>query len=144
VTEGLLIDDIDQTIARMQALTEIGIRFSIDDFGTGYSNLAYLKKMPLYELKIDKGFMRDTPRDVNGTAIVQSILAMATHLGLRVVAEGIETAEQGDFLSTHGRPHMQGFLFHRPMPLDRVVEYLDTTRGAATTDATELEAGAVG
>jgi len=128
VTEGLLIDDIDQTIARMQALTEIGVRFSIDDFGTGYSNLAYLKKMPLYELKIDKGFMRDTPRDVNGTAIVQSILAMATHLGLRVVAEGIENAEQADFLGTQGRPHLQGYLFHRPMPLERVLAHLDAAR----------------
>jgi diguanylate cyclase (GGDEF)-like protein len=135
VTEGLLIDDIDQTIARMQALTEIGIRFSIDDFGTGYSNLAYLKKMPLYELKIDKGFMRDTPRDVNGTAIVQSILAMATHLGLRVVAEGIETAEQATFLGAHGRPHMQGYLFHKPMPLEGVLAHLDGARPRAGLSA---------
>jgi diguanylate cyclase (GGDEF)-like protein/PAS domain S-box-containing protein len=94
VTEGLLIEDMGQTIARMQELALLGIRFSIDDFGTGYSNLAYLKKMPLYELKIDKSFMRDTPHDANGTAIVQSILAMAGHLGLRVVAEGIESDEQ--------------------------------------------------
>jgi diguanylate cyclase (GGDEF)-like protein/PAS domain S-box-containing protein len=131
VTEGLLIDDIDQTIARMQALTELGIRFSIDDFGTGYSNLAYLKKMPLYELKIDKSFMRDTPHDVNGTAIVQSILAMAKHLGLRVVAEGIETDGQAGFLATHGSPHMQGYLFHRPMPLAGLLERL----GAPATTA---------
>jgi EAL domain-containing protein (putative c-di-GMP-specific phosphodiesterase class I) len=135
VTEGLLIDDIDQTIARMQALTEIGIRFSIDDFGTGYSNLAYLKKMPLYELKIDKGFMRDTPRDLNGTAIVQSILAMATHLGLRVVAEGIETAEQAAYLGAHGRPHMQGYLFHKPMPLEDVLAHLDGARPQAGLSA---------
>jgi EAL domain-containing protein (putative c-di-GMP-specific phosphodiesterase class I) len=108
----------------MRELAEIGIRFSIDDFGTGYSNLAYLKKMPLYELKIDKSFMRDTPHDANGTAIVQSILAMAGHLGLRVVAEGIETAEQSSFLAAHGQPHMQGYLFHRPMPLEALVEAL--------------------
>jgi diguanylate cyclase (GGDEF)-like protein/PAS domain S-box-containing protein len=124
VTEGLLIEDIGQTIARMQELAGLGIRFSIDDFGTGYSNLAYLKKMPLYELKIDKSFMRDTPHDVNGTAIVQSILAMAGHLGLRVVAEGIESDEQARFLADHGSPTMQGYLFHRPMPLEKLIEQL--------------------
>ena len=131
VTEGLLVEDIGQAIARMRELAALGIRFSIDDFGTGYSNLAYLKKMPLYELKIDKSFMRDTPHERGGTAIVQAILAMATHLGLRVVAEGIETAEQASFLAGHGRPHMQGFLFHRPMPLDRLIEQLREA-GAAT------------
>jgi diguanylate cyclase (GGDEF)-like protein/PAS domain S-box-containing protein len=124
VTEGLLIEDIGQAIARMQELALLGIRFSIDDFGTGYSNLAYLKKMPLYELKIDKSFMRDTPHDANGTAIVQSILAMAGHLGLRVVAEGIETEEQAGFLADHGSPLMQGYLFHRPMPLEKLIEQL--------------------
>jgi diguanylate cyclase (GGDEF)-like protein len=118
VTEGLLVNDLNDTIARMHELTQMGIRFSIDDFGTGYSNLAYLKKMPLYELKIDKSFIRDTPGDANGTAIVQSILAMADHLGLRVVAEGVETAQQADFLAANRQPAMQGFLFSRPMPLD--------------------------
>ena len=121
VTEGLLVDDLDQTIARMQALAAMGIRFSIDDFGTGYSNLAYLKKMPLYELKIDKSFSRDIPHEANGTAIVQSILAMAGHLGLRVVAEGIETEEQAAFLAQNGTPCMQGYLFCRPMPLDALI-----------------------
>jgi diguanylate cyclase (GGDEF)-like protein/PAS domain S-box-containing protein len=129
VTEGLLIEDIGQAIGRMQELAALGIRFSIDDFGTGYSNLAYLKKMPLYELKIDKSFMRDTPHDVNGTAIVQSILAMAGHLGLRVVAEGIETDEQARFLADHGSPYMQGFLFHRPMPLEKLIERLGERTG---------------
>jgi diguanylate cyclase (GGDEF)-like protein len=124
VTEGLLVDDIAQTIERMHALTAIGIRFSIDDFGTGYSNLAYLKKMPLYELKIDKSFMRDTPHDVNGTAIVQSILAMASHLGLRVVAEGIESEAQAEFLDKHGPTYMQGYLYHRPMQLEQLIERL--------------------
>jgi len=121
VTEGLLIEDIGQTITRMHELAGLGIRFSIDDFGTGYSNLAYLRKMPLYELKIDRSFMHDTPHDANGTAIVQSILSMAGHLGLRVVAEGIETAAQADYLSAHGCPYMQGYLYHRPMPLDQLI-----------------------
>ncbi|WP_305824052.1 putative bifunctional diguanylate cyclase/phosphodiesterase [Massilia brevitalea] len=124
VTEGLLIEDIDQTIRRMHQLASLGIRFSVDDFGTGYSNLAYLKKMPLYELKIDKSFMRDTPQDHNSTAIVQSILAMAGHLGLRVVAEGVETAAQACYLGQHGSACMQGFHYHRPMPLADVIERL--------------------
>jgi diguanylate cyclase (GGDEF)-like protein/PAS domain S-box-containing protein len=124
VTEGLLVEDVAQTVGRMRELAALGIRFSIDDFGTGYSNLAYLKKMPLYELKIDKSFMRDTPHDANGTAIVQSILAMAGHLGLRVVAEGIECDEQARFLAEHGSPAMQGYLFHRPMPLEGLIARL--------------------
>ncbi|MFZ6770378.1 putative bifunctional diguanylate cyclase/phosphodiesterase [Undibacterium sp. Di26W] len=119
VTEGLLIDNLHDTIARMVELTKLGIRFSIDDFGTGYSSLAYLKKLPLYELKIDRSFVQDTPDDANDTAIVQSILSMASHLGLRVVAEGVETREQADFLIANGCASMQGFLFARPMPLDK-------------------------
>ena len=127
VTEGLLIDDIDQAIARMHALVALGIRFSIDDFGTGYSNLAYLTKMPLYELKIDKSFMHATPHDAGGTAIVQSILSMASHLGLRVVAEGIETPAQARYLADHGHPFMQGYLYHRPMPLAQLIAQLSAS-----------------
>ena len=125
VTEGLLIEDIDQTVARTRALSELGIRFSIDDFGTGYSNLSYLKRLPLYELKIDKSLVRDMPHDQNGTAIVQSVLAMARHLGLRVVAEGIETAEQAAFLAAHGRPYMQGYLFSRPVALGALLDQIN-------------------
>ena len=130
VTEGLLIEDIGQTITRMHELAALGIRFSIDDFGTGYSSLAYLKKMPLYEVKIDKSFMQDIPHDPGGTAIVQSILAMAGHLGLRVVAEGIETQAQASYLAGHGAD-MQGFLYHRPMPLAQLIEGLDSAALAA-------------
>jgi diguanylate cyclase (GGDEF)-like protein/PAS domain S-box-containing protein len=131
VTEGLLVEDVGQTVGRMRELAALGIRFSIDDFGTGYSNLAYLKKMPLYELKIDKSFMRDTPHDANGTAIVQSILAMASHLGLRVVAEGIESDAQARFLAEHGGAAMQGYLFHRPMPLAQLIERLEDAQCTA-------------
>ena len=130
ITEGLLVDDLNETAARMRDLTDLGVRFSIDDFGTGYSNLAYLRQMPLYELKIDRSFLRDTPHDVNGTAIVQSILAMAAHLGLRVIAEGVETAEQVQFLDENGAPCMQGYLFSRPMPLDDLIGRLAGMRVA--------------
>jgi EAL domain-containing protein (putative c-di-GMP-specific phosphodiesterase class I) len=101
----------------MSELVALGIRFSIDDFGTGYSSLSYLKKMPLFELKIDRSFVRDTPDDPSDTAIVQSVLSVARHLGLRVVAEGVETQAQADFLRANRCECMQGFLFARPMPL---------------------------
>ena len=108
----------------MRELAELGIRFSIDDFGTGYSSLAYLTSMPLYELKIDKRFIDDTPHDARDTAIVQAILAMARHLGLRVVAEGVETQEQADFLIAHDCDGLQGFLYARPMPLADFLAWL--------------------
>ena len=125
LTEGLLVDKRDTALARMRELAALGIRFSIDDFGTGYSNLGYLKRMPLYELKIDKSFIRDTPDDADGDAIVCSILAMAAHLRLRVVAEGVETRAQADFLDANGCPAMQGYLFARPQPLDQLLARLE-------------------
>jgi diguanylate cyclase (GGDEF)-like protein/PAS domain S-box-containing protein len=134
VTEGLLIENMDETIARMHELAALGIRFSIDDFGTGYSNLSYLKRLPLYELKIDKSFIRDTPGDANGTAIVQSILAMAGHLGLRVVAEGVETRAQAAFLAANGSPEMQGYLFARPMALVDMIALLNARPSAVLTE----------
>ncbi len=117
VTEGLLIDDWEGALARMSALVQLGIRFSIDDFGTGYSSLAYLRKLPLFELKIDRSFVRDTPHDPGDTSIVETILSMARNLKLRVVAEGVETRAQADFLLAAGCPVLQGFLFARPQPL---------------------------
>lgn len=135
VTEGLLIEDIEQAIKRMHELAALGIRFSVDDFGTGYSNLAYLTKMPLYELKIDKRFMHDTPHDVSGTAIVQSILAMAGHLGLRVVAEGIESIEQAEYLTAHGGAYMQGYLYHRPMALEQLIQWLQDSSASVVATA---------
>ncbi|OYO32060.1 bifunctional diguanylate cyclase/phosphodiesterase [Janthinobacterium sp. PC23-8] len=124
LTEGLLVDKRDAALARMRELATLGIRFSIDDFGTGYSSLAYLTSMPLYELKIDKSFIDATPHDANGTAIVQAILGMAGHLGLRVVAEGVETQQQADFLLTHHCDGLQGYLYARPMPLDDLMQWL--------------------
>ncbi len=137
VTEGLFIENLDDTIARMHELAALGIRLSIDDFGTGYSSLSYLKRMPLYELKIDRSFIRDTPGDANGTAIVQSIISMAGHLGLRVVAEGVETRAQAEFLAANGAPGMQGYLFARPMPLAKLVLLLDTMQQRAETELVE-------
>ena len=117
VTEGLLIEHWADTVSRMDELVALGLRFSIDDFGTGYSSLAYLKKLPLYELKIDRTFVRDTPDDPNDTAIVEAILSVSKHLGLRVVAEGVETAEQAEFLRSRGCDCLQGYFYGRPEPL---------------------------
>ncbi len=122
VTEGLLLENLERTIPRMQALAARGIRFSIDDFGTGYSSLAYLKRLPLHELKIDRSFIQDTPGDPGDTAIVEMILSMARHLGLKVVAEGVETRAQADFLAAHGCDAMQGYLYARPVS---VTQWLD-------------------
>ena len=117
VTESLFIQNWAETKQRMIELVNMGIRFSIDDFGTGYSSLAYLKKLPLYELKIDKSFVQDTPDDPSDTAIVRSILSMAKHLNLRVVAEGVETKAQADFLIANQCDCLQGYLLSRPKPL---------------------------
>ena len=118
VTEGLFIDNLSETAARMDELCALGIHFSIDDFGTGYSSLAYLKRLPIRELKIDKGFIQDAPSDPDDAALVDAILAVAQNLHLEVVAEGIETPEQATFLSTRGRIIRQGYLFGRPEPAE--------------------------
>ncbi len=117
VTESLFIQDWEQVLARMFELVKLGIRFSIDDFGTGYSSLAYLQRLPLFEIKIDRSFVRDVPHDVSDTAIVNSILSMARHLGLEVVAEGVEKQAQADFLLAHHCDRLQGYLYAQPQPL---------------------------
>lgn len=119
ITEGLLIESFEDVIGRMNELIAFGIRFSIDDFGTGYSSLSYLHRLPLYELKIDRSFVMEIPGALGPAALVQSILSMSTHLGLRVVAEGVETIEQANFLVQHGCQRMQGYLFAKPVPVDQ-------------------------
>ena len=118
ITEGVLIENWKTAAARMATLAELGIRFSIDDFGTGYSSLAYLKRLPIYELKIDRSFVQDIPDDASDRAIVQAILLVARHLDLHVCAEGVETKAQADFLKENDCGSMQGYLFGRPMPLE--------------------------
>jgi len=114
ITEGLLVEHMTETMGRMSELAALGIRFSIDDFGTGYSSLSYLKRLPLYELKIDKSFVQDLPDDPNDVALVETILAMSQHLHLSVVAEGVETAGQFEFLKNRHCARFQGYHFHRP------------------------------
>lgn len=125
VTEGLLIEDVDDTIDKISTLRDRGVRFSIDDFGTGYSSLSYLKSLPLDSLKIDQSFVRDVLTDPGDASIVQAIISMATTLDLQVIAEGVETRDVHDFLVDAGCGRFQGFLYNHPIPLAEFMNLLD-------------------
>ena len=122
LTEGLLLANIEDTIANMNALRQIGVRFSLDDFGTGYSSLQYLKRLPLDQLKIDQSFVRDLANDASDQAIVLTIIAMARSLSLDVIAEGVESEAQRALLAQLGCHQYQGYLFSRPIPPQQFVQ----------------------
>ena len=119
LTEGMLLENIEDTIATMNALKEIGVQFSLDDFGTGYSSLQYLKRLPLDQIKIDQSFVRDIAIDSDDRAIVSAIIAMTQSMKLNVIAEGVETKEQRQFLLDEGCNHYQGYLFGKPVPIEQ-------------------------
>ncbi len=123
LTESLLVDNIKHIIATMTVLREFGIKFSLDDFGTGYSSLQYLKNLPLTQLKIDQSFVRDIATDYSDRAIVLTIITMAHSLGLDVIAEGVETEEQRQFLRDKGCMSYQGYLFSKPLPIKRLISW---------------------
>lgn len=118
LTESVLLDDVEQTIEYMHALGQLGVQFSLDDFGTGYSSLQYLKRLPLYQLKIDQSFVRDIVTDSHDRTIVRTIIAMAQSMYISVIAEGVETKEQQELLLTNGCRRYQGYYFGRPVPID--------------------------
>jgi len=118
LTESMLVDNIDDVIAKMTELRVHGLRFSLDDFGTGYASLSYLKRLPLDQLKIDRSFVRDILSDASSAAIAQAVISLSKALGLSVLAEGVETEEQRDLLIRLGCHAYQGFLFSRPVPLE--------------------------
>ncbi|MEH6633784.1 MAG: EAL domain-containing protein [Halopseudomonas aestusnigri] len=122
ITEGVVIQDIADVSAKMEALRRLGIGISLDDFGTGYSSLAYIKRLPLDSLKIDRSFVRDIHIDPNDAAIVDAILAMTASLEIEVIAEGVETEAQRNFLRRRGCNFYQGYLFSRPATLADLVE----------------------
>jgi EAL domain-containing protein (putative c-di-GMP-specific phosphodiesterase class I) len=126
ITESLLLDNVDEVVAKMESLKTEGIRFSIDDFGTGYSSLAYLKRLPLDELKVDRSFVAHIETDDNAAAICAAMISLAHILGLKVVAEGVETEAQRYFLSTvHKCDLLQGYLFGKPMAPEELESLLD-------------------
>ena len=124
LTESMLADNLQDIVVKMTALRARGISFSLDDFGTGYSSLAYLKRLPLDQLKIDQSFVRDVMTDPNDAAIAKTVVALAQSLGLSVIAEGVETEAQRSFLANHGCSAYQGYLFSRPLPAEEFERFL--------------------
>jgi diguanylate cyclase (GGDEF)-like protein len=121
ITESTAMNDADASMNVLQQLADMGVDISIDDFGTGYSSLMYLKRLPAHELKIDRGFVRDLEHDDDDVAIVSAIVALGQALGLRIVAEGVETGTQQAFLTRLGCDSLQGYLLGRPQPADRFI-----------------------
>jgi EAL domain-containing protein (putative c-di-GMP-specific phosphodiesterase class I) len=124
ITEGVIVHHSEEVMARFEALDGMGVRISIDDFGTGYSSLAYLKRFAIQQLKVDQSFVRDISSDPDDAAIVSAIIAIARSLGLEVIAEGVETAEQLSFLKALGCTRAQGYYFSKPLPAEELTPFL--------------------
>jgi diguanylate cyclase (GGDEF)-like protein/PAS domain S-box-containing protein len=129
LTESLLADGIDVTVAKMGSLKQMGVTLSLDDFGMGYSSLSYLKRLPLDQLKIDRAFVKDILTDANDAAIARTIVELAQSLGLGVIAEGVETQAQRQFLAQQGCLAYQGYLFCKPLPIEELEIFMDDTEG---------------
>ncbi|RFU47681.1 EAL domain-containing protein [Paraburkholderia sp. DHOC27] len=135
LTESVLVDNAQDVARKMAALKAHGVVFSLDDFGTGYSSLSYLKLLPLNQLKIDRSFVRDVLVDPNDAAIARTIVALAQSLGLGVIAEGVETAAQRDFLAAQGCHAYQGYYFCRPLPVEGFETYFREVEARRALDA---------
>ncbi|MEJ8840428.1 sensor domain-containing protein [Ramlibacter sp. AN1133] len=131
LTESLLADNLDAAIAKMRNLKDMGVSLSVDDFGIGYSSLSYLKRLPIDELKIDRGFVKDILTDGNDAAIAGTIIGLCRNLGLEVIAEGVETEEQRQFLARQGCHRYQGYLFCRPLPIEQLEAFIARVEGDA-------------
>lgn len=126
------MDDPESAIKMMDKLDSVGIRMSIDDFGTGYSSLSYLKRFKVYKLKIDKSFVQDLTEDAEDKAIVSAIINMASSLGIRTIAEGVETAGQLTFLRLQGCNEVQGYYFSKALPADQLEIYINQSASSLT------------
>ena len=124
MTEGVIMRDLAQAVAKMGQLRAMGVFLSIDDFGTGYSSLSALKSFPISTLKIDKSFVRDLAHSQDDQAIALAVISLGHRLNLRVIAEGVETEEQREFLAANECDEMQGYLFSPPVPAERITEML--------------------
>lgn len=142
ITESLLMENVESSIATMKALTAIGVRLAIDDFGTGYSSLSYLKRFPISELKIDQAFVKDLSEETQDAAIIHTIISLARNLELNVVAEGVETIAQASFLRKAGCGEMQGYYFSRPIRAEAVNNFCRTHNEAAQRALEHVIAGA--
>ncbi|MDD5612860.1 MAG: EAL domain-containing protein, partial [Gallionella sp.] len=125
LTESIVLQNTEASIEKMREIKMLGVSFSMDDFGTGYSSLQYLKRLPLDQIKIDQSFVRDITSDPNDAAIVQTVIAMTEAMGLNVIAEGVETEEQMEFLDLRGCHAFQGYLFSKPVPIEQFEALLD-------------------
>jgi EAL domain-containing protein (putative c-di-GMP-specific phosphodiesterase class I) len=144
IHERLLMHDTDKTLRTLTALKAMGVRIAIDDFGTGYSSLATLQEFPLDTIKIDRSFIRDLTARGESSSLTEAIIAMGKTLSLTVVAQGVETKEQADFLRDHACDEFQGFYFNKPMPGQQFTELLQTKNpGTALDDSRASLASAV-
>jgi len=124
ITESVMLDASPATLANLDALHRLGLQLSLDDFGTGYSSLSYLHRLPISELKLDKSFVQDLSNSVAAEALIRSVLGIARSLHMKVVGEGVETAEQRQWLQLQGCPVLQGYLFCRPLAPEALVTWL--------------------
>jgi EAL domain-containing protein (putative c-di-GMP-specific phosphodiesterase class I) len=131
VTESALLDESTAPFRTLQQIRELGVPIMLDDFGTGYSSLGYIQRFPIDGIKLDRSFVAELGADDTSAAIVEAVLMMSAALGLHVVAEGVETADQIEMLASLGCRHLQGFAFARPMPADAVMPYLAAQRAGA-------------
>ena len=128
ITESMVMHNVARAIELLDIIRGRGVRLAIDDFGTGYSSMSLMKKFPVDTIKIDRSFVQDLPHDAEDRAIAQAIISMGKALGLTVVAEGVETEEQAAFLREHACDEMQGYLFSKPVPAERIPDLLCATR----------------
>jgi diguanylate cyclase (GGDEF)-like protein/PAS domain S-box-containing protein len=133
ITESVVLGHAEDTISKMTELKQLGISFAIDDFGAGYSSLSYLKRLPADELKIDRSFIQDIPRDGDNMAIVEAVIAMARHMGFNVTAEGVESRQQLEFLRAQGCHFYQGYLASKPLPVPYLERYVKRMAGKFET-----------
>ena len=144
ITETVAMQDHARTLGTLHRLRELGVRLSIDDFGTGYSSLSYLRRFPVDTLKIDRSFIKDVAADKRTAGIVSAIIAVARELGLRVIAEGVETEAQLEYLTRQRCEAAQGYLFSRPVPAAKLdLVFVQVARFWADWGARRTQAGAV-